>query len=179
MSKTISEQALETAMKAQLGTVGPPQTEWQVAYPTEADKDKAVSKAWNDVAAKYSGSAEGIVAEFFLASRAADAGNTAEATKHFQNVVDNGSADYASLAKLALAQLYGSQGKQAEGEKLLQSIIDHPTTMVSKDAATIALGHLIAHSDPARARKLIEPLRASQRTEVSQAAIRALADIPK
>ena len=176
---SVRELALENAMKAQLGSVGPAQTEWAVAYPTEADRDKAALKAWTDLANQYPGSNEGMVAEYFLGSRAADAGNIPEAVKHFQKAVDSGSSDYGSLAKLALAQLYGAQGKVADGEKLLQSLIDHPTVMVSKDAATISLGHLIAHTDPARARKLIEPLRGSDRTEVSQAALRALADIPK
>jgi len=175
----VREEALETAMKAQLASVGPAQTEWAIAYPTEADRDKATLKAWTDLANRFPGTTEGMVAEYFLGSRAADAGKLDEAVKHFQKAIDSGSSDYSSLAKLALAQLYGAQGKLAEGEKLLQSLIDHPTVMVSKDAATIALAHLIAHSDPARARKLVEPLRGSDRTEVSQAALRALADIPK
>ena len=35
-----------------------------------------------------------------------------------------------------------------DGEQLIQSVIDHPTVMVSKDAATLALADLIKTSDP-------------------------------
>ncbi len=87
--------------------------------------------------------------------------------------------EYGSLAKLALAQLYGTQGKVAQGEKLIQSVIDHPTVLVSKEAAIIALAHLITPTDPGRARKLLEPLRGSERAQVSQQVLRALSDLPK
>src|SRR5260370_16457817 len=68
--------------------------------------------------------------------------------------------EYGSLAKLALAQLYGTQGKVAQGEKLIQSVIDHPTVLVSKEAAIIALAHLITPTDPGRARNGSSSLRA-------------------
>ncbi len=55
--------------------------------------------------------------------------------------------------------------------KLIQSVIDHPTVLVSKDAAILALADLIKTSDPQRARKLVEPLRTSTRSAVSKAAI--------
>ena len=50
-------------------------------------------------------------------------------------------------------------------------MIDHPTVMVSKDAAILALADLIKTSDPQRARKLVDPLRTSTRAAVSKAAI--------
>jgi len=58
-------------------------------------------------------------------------------------------------------------------------VIDHPTALVSKDEATLALGQLIGRSDPARARKLLEPLRSSPRAAISRAAISAAAELPE
>ena len=104
--------------------------------------------------AKYPGTEEGDIAEFFLGTNAADVGNLPEAAKHFKAAIDSGSGPYASEAKLALAKVYAGQGKVNEGAQLIQSVIDHPTVMVSKDAAILALADLIKTSDPPRARNL-------------------------
>ena len=145
--------------------------------PTQADRDKAYVKAFSELAAQYSGTDEGLLAEFYLGTHAADAGNVDEALKHLKIVADAGSGPYSSMAKLTLAQIYAAQGKQAEGEKLIQSVIDHPTELVSKEAATIALAQLIAPKDPARARKLLEPLRGNSRSAVSRTALTVLDDM--
>ena len=175
----VRQQAIEGAMRIENATIGQPQTEYAIAYPTGAERNKAALKAWSDLASKHSGTNEGVIAEYFLGSHAAEDGNLQAAQKHFQSVVDSGNKEYGSLAKLALAQVYGSQGKVGEGAKLIQSVIDHPTVLVSKEAATIALARLIAPTDPARARKLLEPLRGSERTQVSQQVLRALSELPK
>jgi lipopolysaccharide biosynthesis regulator YciM len=175
---TLRQQAVETAMRIENATIGPAQTEYAIAYPTDAERNTAARKAWSDVASRFSGSNEGMVAEYFLGAHAADDGKVQEAQKHFQTVIDSGKTEYVALAKLAMAQLYGSQGKQAEGEKLIQSLIDHPTTLVSKEAATVALAHLVASTDCPRARKMLEPLRNVERSEVSQAVLRAVGDLP-
>jgi hypothetical protein len=72
---------------------------------------------------------------------------------------------------LALAQIYAGEGKVNQGVPLIQSVIDHPTVLVSKEAATLALADLIKTTDPQRAKKLVEPLRTSTRSPVSKAAI--------
>lgn len=177
--KTARQEALQHAMRIENATVGQAQSPYALAYPTQAEKDKAADKEWSDLAAKYSGSEVGDIAEYFLASHAANNGNVQEAEKRFKLVVDSGNKDYASLAKLSLAQLYGAQGKVDDARKLLQSLIDHPTAMVSKDEATIVLARVLAPADPQGARKLLEPLRSSDRNAVSRAALSALAELPK
>ncbi len=167
----VRQEAMRSAMLIQNSTVGPSQSEYVLSFPTAEARETAVLKAWRDLAAKYSGSEEADIAEFFLGTNAADAGNLPEAAKHFQAAIDSGSGPYASEAKLALAQVYGAQGKLNEGVALIQSVIDHPTVMVSKDAAILAMADLIKASDPQRARKLVDPLRTSTRSAVSKAAI--------
>lgn len=173
------QEALHAALLVQNSTVGPQQSPYVVAYPTEQARETAVLKTWNDLAAKFPGSEEAGIAEFFLGTNAADNGNLAEAAKHFQAAVDMCDKDYASEAKMSLAQVYAGEGKMNEGVKELQSVIDHPTVMVSKDAATLALADLIKDSDPKRAHQLVDPLRTSTRSGVSQAAISLEASIAK
>ncbi|HWY46890.1 MAG TPA: tetratricopeptide repeat protein, partial [Bryobacteraceae bacterium] len=155
---------------------GPQVNEFAVSFPTQAERDKAVNKAFTELAAKYPGTDEGLIAEFFLGTNAADQGKLAEADKRLKGVADS-STPYSALAKVSLAQVYAAEGKQAEGEKLLQSLIDHPTPLVSKEAATILLGELIEPKDPQRARKLLEPLRSNPRSSISRVAISALSDL--
>ena len=172
------QEALRGAQIIQNANIGPSSgNDLLVTFPTPADRDKALSKAFGEIATKYPGTDEGVIAQMALASNAADDGNLAEAEKRFKSAVDSGNEQYASLAKLSLAQIYFSQNKKADGEKLIQAVIDHPTSLVSKEQATIELAELIGKSDPQRARKMLEPLRGNSRPAVSQAAINALSDL--
>ena len=173
---TVRQEALHAAQQLQNANIGPQVNEFNVSFPTQAERDKAVTKAFTDLAAKYAGTDEGLIAEFFLGTNAADQGKLAEADKRLKEVADS-STPYSALAKVSLAQVYAAEGKLADGEKLLQSLIDHPTPLVSKEAATIVLAELIQSKDPQRARKLLEPLRSNPRSSVSRAAISALSDM--
>ncbi len=175
----VRQEALYDAMQIQNSQVGPSQSQYMVSYPTPQARETAVLKAWNDLASKYPGSQEAGIAEFFLGTNASDNGNLAQAAKYFQAAIDTSDKEYASEAKMSLAQVYAGEGRLNEGAKLIQSVIDHPTVVVSKDSATLALADLIKDSDPKRARQLVDPLRTSTRTGVSQAAISMDASIGK
>jgi predicted negative regulator of RcsB-dependent stress response len=173
----VREDALRVAVRTQEAQVGQPGNEFLIGFPTQQAKDAAVQKAWQDLASKYSGTTEGIVAEYYLGINAADKGNTAEAEKHLKTVADSGKTNFASQAKLSLADIYAASGRSKDAEKVLRDLMDHPTIMVSKEEATYKLGELLAKSNPAEARKLLEPLRTS-RSAVSRAAITLLSTIP-
>jgi predicted negative regulator of RcsB-dependent stress response len=177
--RVVRQEALHQAMQIQNATVGQ-QTgnQYLITFPTEDARVQAAVKAFTEVAAKYPGTQEGSLAEYFLGTNAADAGNYAEAGRHFNKVLDFGNDNFSSLAKLALAKADASTGKLGEGEKLIQSVIDHPTDLVSKDEATLALGELLAKSDAQRACKLLIPLRSSPRGPISKTAINDASDIP-
>ena len=173
------QEALHEAMRVQNAQVGPSQSQYVIAFPTAEARNAAVLKAWRDLAAKYPGSDEGRIAEYFLGTTAADSGNMADAEKHFKASIDSGDGPYASIAKLALAQVYGGEGKVKEGAALLQSVIDKPTVLVSKETATLALADLLKKTDLQRAKKLVEPLRTSTRPAVSRAAITLDSDLSR
>lgn len=145
-------------------------------YATEAEKTAAIRAEFPKFAEEFKGSDEASVVNYYLGTHWAEAGNTAEAEKYLKAAVDQGGAAYSSLAKLALAQMYGNQGKVDEGAKLLQSIIDKPTELVSKEHATIEKARLIAKTNPVEARKILEPLRTS-RAAISQAALGLLSEL--
>ena len=174
--RTVRQEALHRALQIQNAVVGAPSNEFMPSFTTEADRLKATTQAFTDLATKYKGTDEGIIGEYFLGTNAADSGDIAGADKHFKVVVDSGNRNYSSMAKLALAQVYAGEGKLSDGEKLIQSVIDHPSDLVSKEQATLALGQLIQGSDPKRALKILEPLRSNPRPGVSRAAISAVSE---
>jgi tetratricopeptide (TPR) repeat protein len=177
--RTERHAALTAALEVSQAPVGPPQ-EGQLtrSFPTEPEKQKAAMAAFGDVAAKYSGSDEAAVAQYYLGTAAVTGGKLAAAELAFKEAIDSGNANYGSLAKVALANVYKAERRQPEGEKLLQSLIDKPTDFVSKEEATIALARYIASSDPGRARKLLTPLQGSARPAISRIANGELSALP-
>ena len=175
--RTVRQEKLAAAMRIMNANIGQNPNDTGLSFPTPADRDTAFDKAFTELAAKYPGTDEGLLAEFYLGTHAADAGKIDAAAKHYKVVADAGNGPYSSMAKLSLAQIYAAQGKQKDGENLIQSVIDHPTELVSKEAATIALARLVAPKDPARARKMLEPLRGNPRSSISRGALNALDDL--
>ena len=167
---------LGKAMQIDDATVGAPQPP-RMSFPTAEDKEKARLAAFAEVAAKYPGSQEAAIAQLAVAASQSDKGQVDEAVKTFQSVADNAPDPYNSVAKSSIAQIYISQGKADEAEKLLRQLVDKPSMFVSKDQATLDLAKLIGKKNPAEARKLLEPLSASKRSAVSRAAVAAMGAI--
>jgi predicted negative regulator of RcsB-dependent stress response len=173
------ETELSKAIALQEAPVGGASARGNLVFPTEEAKDAATTKAFSDLAKQYSGTAEGEIAQYYLASIEADKGNMATAEKDFQEVSQKGNADYASLAKLSLAQIYFSDGRNPQAETVLRDLMAHPTVFVSKDQATLALTQYLIHKDPNEARKLLEPLRVSPVDAVRNVAMAQVAQLPQ
>ena len=171
------QEALAKAIMVQEAPVGQGSPGAPLTFPTQEAKDKEAIKVFSELAAKYPGTDEGYIAEYYLGCIASDQGKLGEADKRFKSVADSAGKKYASLAKLSLGQLYFAEGKPGEGEKMLRSLMDNPTIFVSKDEATIVLARMLAPIKPAEARKLLDPLRAKP-GPVSQTAIQAYGDLP-
>jgi hypothetical protein len=148
-----------------------------MSFPTQEAKDQEATRVFSELQVKYSGTSEGEIAQYYLGSIKADEGKLAEAEKLYQEVAQKGDERYASLAKFALAQIYFSDGRAEQGEKMLRDLIANPTIFVSSDQATIALARSIGPRKPAEARKLLEPLRTRQGS-VGQVALTVLSELP-
>jgi len=170
------EEALAQALKVDDATVGSNAQAANLHYNTQEEKDKARSKAFGEVA-KDPGTLEGAIAGFYLAGDAVDKGDLAQAEKRYKEIADSAPAAFSSQARLSLARVYAAEGKMPEAQKEVQYLIDHPTITVSKESATITMAEILAKSNPAQARKLLEPLRTS-RGPVSRSAITALSEVP-
>jgi hypothetical protein len=79
------------------------------------------------------------------------------------------------MAKYSLAGLHASEGRSGDAEKLLRDLIARPSPLVSKDQASLDLARVLKSTNPAEARKLLEPLRGG-RGSVARTAVALLAE---
>jgi hypothetical protein len=170
------EAALGQAIRVQEAPVGQSGT-GGLSFPSEDAKNQAALKAFTDLQAKYPGSAEGVIAQYYLGSINADQGKLAEAEKLYLDASQKGDDKYASLAKLSLAQIYFADGRDTQGEKTLRDLMASPTIFVSKEQSAIVLARYLAPKKPAEARKLLDPLRTAP-GGVSQAALTLIGEMP-
>jgi predicted negative regulator of RcsB-dependent stress response len=164
------EEALSRAIQLQEAPIGAASSPGGIAFPTQQAKDQATTQAFTSLASQFSGTGEGEIAQYYLACIAADQGKMATAEKGFLEVSQKGDANYASLAKLSLAQIYFSDGRDAQGEQLLRDVMDHPTMFVSREQATITLARFLMIKKPAEARKLLDQLK-TQNSAAGQLAL--------
>jgi predicted negative regulator of RcsB-dependent stress response len=173
----VREAALNQALQVEEASIGSPSPVSPLTFPTEEARQQEAIKRFSEVAAKYSGSDEAQIAQYYLATIAADQGKLAEAEKSFKQVAESGNRAYASLAQLSLAQIYLGDGRTAEGEKVLRALIEKPTVFVSKEQAALVLARGIMQTRPAEARKLVEPIRTVPGA-IGQIAINLAGEIP-
>ncbi len=149
-----------------------------LSFQTDAAKKDAVTKAFTKVAADFAGKDEGYVAEYFLGSQLVENIKFDDARKKFQDVADHAESNYASLARLALAQIDFAEGRNDEATKLLKDLIDHPTDMVSKEQAQITLAKGLAPTKPEDARSQLTSIKADA-PEVTAIVAAAMSELPK
>ncbi len=176
-ARTVRAEKLSAAMQISETPVGPTAPQGGQSFPTQQAKDAALTKAFTDISKEYSGSREGALAEYTLAGIASTAGHDDEARKHFQAAADSSDKEYASVAKLSLAQMDYAENRAGDGQKLLQGLIDHPTELVSKAQATITMARMVARTHPMEAKALLAPLL-KEPGQVGQMASAAQGDIP-
>jgi predicted negative regulator of RcsB-dependent stress response len=174
---SVREQALGEAIALSSAPVGAPPTGGP-SFPTQTAKDDAVNKAFTKLVSDYSGKEEAYIAEYYLGAKALDAGKVEDARKKYQDVADHAGANYASLAKLAIAQLDFAENRLPESEALLKGLMDNPTDLVSKTEATFTYARVISQTKPEEARKLLLQI-ASEKSDVSQIALAAMNDLPQ
>jgi predicted negative regulator of RcsB-dependent stress response len=175
---TVRQQVLGEAMALSNATVGATAQPGAPSFPTAQAKQDAVNKAFTKITSDYSGSQEAYIAGYYLATQALDAGKVDDARKKFQDVADHANANYASLAKLALAQLDVAENRMSEAETIFKGLMDSPTDLVSKTQATFAYAKAIAQTKPDEARKLYLQI-AGEKSDASQIALTAMNDLPQ
>jgi predicted negative regulator of RcsB-dependent stress response len=166
--RSIREQALAAALHVIESPVGA-SNQLPNSYATQDAKQQAEIKVLSDMVAKYGGTREGLVAQYYLGTIKAERNDSKGAESDLRRVADS-SSDFAALAKIALAQLYAGENRIQEARTLLRSIANKPSDLVSKAQADILLAQLDLTTNPQEAKKVLQSLRApNQPPAVSRA----------
>lgn len=174
---TVREAALQQAIRIDQAIIGNAPTATNLAFPTKDAQEKARVKAFSDLMTNYHGTAEGAIGGLYVAADEADKGNMSGAEKIYKDVIDSAPQNYASLAQMALADLYAGEKKITDAKAVLQGLIDHPTDLVSSEEAQLELARIETSANPQEAMKLITPLETS-RTAISKVAVQEASQIP-
>ena len=171
-------QAVRT-MEMQLRPVGAPE---QPDFPTfTSAKDRAVAaqKKFQAIVDKYPHTHTADMAHYFLGVTAANLQDNAAAERDFKEVISSGNREVASVAKGALAALYGQTNRVKEAVALYQELINKPTVSVSKVTAELQLAELYQNSNqPLDAKRLYEQMKKENPgAEVSQLITQKLAEL--
>jgi tetratricopeptide (TPR) repeat protein len=154
-------EAMDT-YSAPLAQPGQPPTPGEKTFPTAAARAKLANQQFAQIADKYSLVEAGKTARYFAGLTAIDLGQTGQAETYLKQVADGHDAALASLAKLALANLYQQLNRNSEAVVLYNQLIAKPTTTVPADAARLQLAALYEKTNPAEANKIYAQLKTSK-----------------
>ncbi len=146
--------------QAPLAEPGQPAPAGVKTFPTTADRAKAASALFMDVANKYSITTDGRNARYFAGLTYIEAGENASAEATLKQVAGYWNADLSSLAKLALAQLYRQTGRAPQAIDLYNQLSAKPTDAVPPGLAQLQLAELYeGQNQPELAKKIYAQLK--------------------
>lgn len=156
--RAVRQQDLEAALIVAQAPVGASNQGGGISYPTQEAKNKASLKALSEVISKHGGSKEGLIAQYYRGTVEANMGNTSAAQSDLKTVA-NSSSQFASLAKVALAQMDAGENKVANAETILQGLGKKGSDLVSKAQAEIILAQMLQSTDPKKSKDILQSLK--------------------
>jgi hypothetical protein len=154
-------EAMDT-YNAPLATAGQPPTPGEKTFSTAAARASAANQQFAQVANQYGLLTPGKTAAYFAGLTAIDMGQAGAGETYLKKVADGSDAPLASLAKLALANLYQQMNRNSEAVVLYNQLIAKPTNTVPADAARLQLASLYDKTNPAEAKKIYAQLKSSK-----------------
>jgi hypothetical protein len=154
-------EAMDT-YNAPLAQVGQPATPGERTFATAAARATQANQQFVQVADKYGLFEAGKTARYFAGLTAIDLGQTGPAETYLTKVADGRDASLASLAELALANLYQQTNRNSQAVVLLNRLIAKPTNTVPADAARLQLASLYEKTNPSEANRIYAQLKSSK-----------------
>jgi len=171
-------QAVRT-LEAQLRPAGTPAQPGVPSFTSAKERAEAAKKQFQTILDKYPHTRSADMARYFLGVTSATEGDNTAAENNFRAVASTGNKELASIAKLALATLYGNSQRSKDAVALYQELINKPTTSVSKVTAQLQLAELYQTSNqPLDAKRLYEQIKKDNPTgEAGQLATQKLTEL--
>ncbi len=124
------------------------------SYPTAGAKYQKALTQFSDIVKRYPHTKAATYALIQMGVCQSQLGNDATAIKTLQNASKNSDKEIASQAQFALAGVLAKSGKIDEAGKIFQDLADHPTTMVPRATALLAMADAYRATQPKRAREI-------------------------
>jgi hypothetical protein len=154
-------EAMDT-YSAPLTQPGQPPTPGQKTFATAAARSTLANQQFVALANQYGLFEAGRTARYFAGLTAIDLGQTGPAEGYLTKVSDGHDSALASLAKLALANLYQQTNRSSQAVVLYNQLIEKPTNTVPADAARLQLAALYEKTNPAEANRIYAQLKGSK-----------------
>ncbi len=153
---------LNQAMRTYTAPIRPanmPAQPGEESFTSIAERANASRPKFQAAADAYPHTDAGKIGLYMVGITQVEAGNNTAAEATLQKAASAGGKDLASLANLALANLYASTGREQRAIDIYKKLIDKPTNTVNQSAARMALAQVYTTKDPARARELYEQIK--------------------
>jgi TolA-binding protein len=162
-----------------LRPAGTPEQPDYPSFTSAKERSDTARKQFQAIVDKYPHTRTADMARYFLGVTAASAGDNAAGESNLKAVVSSGSKEVASVAKLALAGLYGNTNRTKDAVALYQELINQPTISVSKVTAQLQLAELYQSSNqPLDAKRLYEQIKKDNPSpEATQIATQKLTEL--
>ncbi len=154
-------EAMDT-YNAPLAQPGQPPTPGEKTFPSATARATQANQQFVQLANQYGFFEAGKTGRYFAGLTAIDLGQTGQAETNLKQVADGHDAPLASLAKLALANLYQQLNRSSEAVVLYNQLIAKPTSTVPADAAKLQLAAVYEKTNPAEANKIYAQLKSSK-----------------
>lgn len=152
-------QAVRT-LETQLRPAGTPAQPDVPSFTSAKERSEAAKKQFQAVVDKYPHTRTADMARYFLGVTSATAGDNGAAENNFKAVASTGNKELASVAKLALASLYGNTNRTKDAVSQYQELINHPTASVGKVTAQLQLAEFYqATNQPLDAKRIYEQIK--------------------
>jgi len=170
--------ALRT-MDTQLRPAGQPEQPDFPTFTSAKERAEAAKKQFQAIVDKYPHTRTADMAHYFLGVTAETLSDNATAERDFKEVASAGNREVSSVAKDALASLYGQTNRTKEATAIYQELINKPTTSVNKVTAQLQLAELYQNSNqPLDAKRLYEQVKKENpASEAAQLATQKLTEI--
>ena len=152
----VAVRTVDTPLRA----AGAPADPESTSFVSSKERAEAAKKQFQAIVDKYPHTRTADMARYFLGVTSEDAGDHAAAEKYFKTVASTGNKELASVAKLALATIYGNTNRSKDAVPLYQELINQPTASVGKVTAQLQLAELYqATNQPLDAKRLYEQVK--------------------
>lgn len=171
-------QAVRT-MDTPLRPAGSPEQPDFPTFTSAKERAEAAYKQFQQIVDKYPHTHSSDMARYFLGVTAVNLGDTTNAERSFNYVIDHGNRQVASLAKDALANLYADTNRPKQAIALLQELINKPTDSVGKVTAELQLAEVYKNSNqPSDAKRVYEQIKKDNpASDAGQLATQKLAEL--